>query len=76
MPTILLYTEAAMKRRRYKNTSTLKDRLTAYSDVLRDRAARLEPGPEQDEIIDKVRQAEVAGAFNEWVSSTGRKPPR
>jgi len=36
-----------MRRRRFKQTTTLAERLTQQADRLRDRAGSLSPGPEQ-----------------------------
>ena len=49
-----------MKRRRFKQTTSLAERLTQQADRLRERAVSLSPGSEQTLLWRKVRQAETA----------------
>jgi hypothetical protein len=63
------------KRRRFKQTTTLAERLTAQAGRLRNQAKSLPPGSEQTELWHKVRQAETALRFNQWLSSPEVAPP-
>ena len=49
-----------MQRRRFKNTLTFPDRLAKEAERLRQEAETKHPGPEQDELLTKARQAETA----------------
>jgi len=54
---------------------TLSDRLTQFARRGRDQAERLQPGKDRDDLLQKVRQAEVAIHINQWVSSPGLRAP-
>jgi hypothetical protein len=63
------------KRRRFKQTTTLAERLTAQAGRLRSQARRLPPGTEQIELLRKIRQAEAALRIEEWLASRESRPP-
>jgi hypothetical protein len=63
------------KRRRFKQTTTLAERLTAQAGRLRNQARSLPPGSEQTELWHKVRQAETALRVNQWLLSSEAPPP-
>jgi hypothetical protein len=68
--------EAVIKRRRrFKQTGTLKDRLTEWAEGLRNRAQQLEPGPQREDLLKKARQAETRAHLGDWANSPGLKPP-
>jgi hypothetical protein len=67
--------EIMMKRRRFKQTTTLAERLTQQADRLRKRAGSLSPGPEQTLLWRKVRQAETALRIEAWLVAPGDHPP-
>jgi len=46
----------------------LRDRLTSFAKVTRERAASLPPGNERDELLMKARQADTA--CKDWASSS------
>jgi hypothetical protein len=46
------------KRRRFKQTESLQDRLTALAKDARAEAAELPPGTERDDLLRKARQAD------------------
>jgi len=64
-----------MKRRRFKQTTTLAERLTQQADRLRERAGRLSSGPEQTLLWRKARQAETALRIDAWLGAPGDHPP-
>jgi hypothetical protein len=64
------------KRRRFKQTESLQDRLRIFADDVRARAAALPPGAERDALLKKARQADTASHLNEWVNSTGLQSPK
>jgi hypothetical protein len=63
------------KRRRFKQTTSLGERLAQEASRLRDRASALSPGPEQTQLWRKVQQAETALRIDEWLASPGESPP-
>ncbi len=64
-----------MQRRRFKQETTLQDRIIEWAKGVRLQAARLPPGPERDELLKKVRQAETAIHLGDWANSPGLQPP-
>ena len=65
-----------MERRRFKQSLPLKERLATFADDMRQKAARLEPGAEQDECLRKARQADTASHLDDWANSPGLQPPK
>ena len=63
------------KRRRFKQKLLLVDRLVAWANELREKAASLPPGLERDELLRKARQADTASHLEGWVTSPGLQPP-
>jgi hypothetical protein len=63
-------------RRRFKQTTSLKDRLASFADEVREKARQLRPGPEQDALLKKARQADTASDLDEWANSPGLQPPK
>lgn len=59
----------AKSRRRFKQTSSLKDRLEAWARAMRDEAASMRPGPERDALLQKAGQAESAVRIDAWISA-------
>lgn len=64
-----------MERRRFKQTTSLDQRLEEQAKRLRQEARGIPPGIERDRLIRRARQAEVAMHMNEWLSSPGLQPP-
>ncbi|MBV9565498.1 MAG: hypothetical protein JOY90_34360 [Bradyrhizobium sp.] len=64
-----------MKRRRFRQTTTLAQRLTEEANRLRERARGLSPGPEQAMLWRKARQAETALRIDAWLASSASAPP-
>ena len=64
-----------LKRRRFKQSQSLEERLAAEAKELREVAATLPPGPTRDAVLRKARQDETALHMTEWLRSTGLKPP-
>jgi len=60
-----------MQRRRVKQTVSLKDRLASFAEQLKAEAIKLRPGPEQDALLKRARQADTASHIDEWVNSPG-----
>jgi hypothetical protein len=64
-----------MQRRRFKQTRSLKERLSEEAKRLRTEAKLLPPGAARDELIRRARQAETGSHMCEWLSSPGLQPP-
>jgi hypothetical protein len=64
-----------LKRRRFKHPSSLKERLFLFAKEMREKAAQLQPGPEQDDVLRRARQADTASHLDEWANSPGLQPP-
>lgn len=64
-----------MQRRRFKQTTSLDQRLEEQAKRLRQEARGYPPGVELDRLIRRARQAEVAAHMSEWLSSPGLQPP-
>ena len=64
-----------MKRRRFKQSTPLKDRLAAWAEDVREQAEQLPPGPERDALLKKLSQAETASHLDDWAASPGLQPP-
>jgi len=63
------------KRRRFKHTSSLVERLAEEAKRLRAEAKLLPAGAVRDNVLRKLRQAETASHLTEWLNSPGLKPP-
>ncbi|MCK1279453.1 MULTISPECIES: hypothetical protein [unclassified Bradyrhizobium] len=63
------------QRRRFKQTSSLEDRLAKEAKRLREEAKALPPGLERDLILRKARQAETGSHISDWLASPGLQPP-
>jgi hypothetical protein len=64
------------ERRRFKQTTSLKERLISFAREVRDKAAALQPGAEQDDLLRRARQADTVSNIDEWVNSPGLQPPK
>jgi hypothetical protein len=63
-------------RRRFKQQTSLQDRLATFAKLARERASLLQPGAERDELLRKARRADTAAHLNEWTNSPGLQPPK
>ena len=64
-----------LKRRRFKQSISLQDRLAAFAKDARDHAAALPAGPERDDLLKRARQADTASQIDEWANSAGLQAP-
>jgi hypothetical protein len=65
-----------MQRRRFKQTVSLKDRLASFAEEIREKASRLRPGPERDDLLKRASRADTASHIDEWANSPGLQPPK
>lgn len=63
------------QRRRFKQTSSLEERLAKEAKRLREEAQALPPSLERDVILRKARQAETGSHMSEWLASPGLRRP-
>jgi hypothetical protein len=64
------------KRRPFKQTLSLEDRLTEEARRLREEAELLPHGPVRDAALRRARQAETGSHMTEWLRSPGLQPPK
>jgi hypothetical protein len=64
-----------MQRRRFKQTTTLEQRLIEEAGRLRKEARGTPPGIERERFLRRARQAETASHLSEWLSSRGSQSP-
>jgi hypothetical protein len=64
-----------IKRRRFKQEISLKERLAKDAQDCRERAVELPVGREREVLLRRARQADTAARINEWISSPGLQPP-
>ena len=57
------------KRRRFKQTVSLEERLAEEARRLREEAELLPHGPVRDAALRKARQAETASHMSDWLRS-------
>lgn len=63
------------KRRRFKQTLPLEERLAEDTEQLREQAKLLPPGNTLDQVLKRIRQNETAAHMSEWLNSPGLKSP-
>ena len=64
------------RRRRFKQTVPLEERLRVQASTDRERAETLPPGKERDELLIRARRADTASHLSEWLRSPGLQPPK
>lgn len=62
-----------LKRRHFKQTESLQDRLATFAKIMRERAKAMPPGSEKLAPLAKARDADRAIDMNRWVSLSERK---
>lgn len=65
-----------LRRRRFKQKLSLKDRLALFARAAREKASLLPPGAEKDELLLKARQSDTIAHLNNWLTSPGLRPPK
>ena len=65
-----------IKRRRFKQSDSLEDRLAAEAIRLREEAKAMKPGASREEALRKARQAETGAHMSEWLRSPGLQAPK
>ena len=57
-----------LKRRRFKQTLSLKDGLLHFAHETREKAEALPPRPARDQLLKKESQAETAAEKDGWIA--------
>lgn len=65
-----------MKRRRFMQTKSLKERLAEQAEADRERAKSLPQGREREELLRRARRADTASHLSEWLNSPGLRSPK
>ncbi|MBR0829608.1 hypothetical protein JQ596_29150 [Bradyrhizobium manausense] len=65
----------AERRRRFKQTRSLEERLADEVARLREQAELLPPGKLRDETLRKARLTETGAQLSEWLNAPGLQPP-
>jgi hypothetical protein len=63
------------KRRRFKQTTSLRQRLMQFIDDMRKQAECLPAGKEKEDLLNRISRADTAADIDEWVSSPGQQYP-
>jgi hypothetical protein len=64
-----------LKRRRFKQTKTLHERLADEAARLREEARALAPGRRRELLLRRARQDEMAMQIEAWLHSPGLRAP-
>jgi len=56
------------RRRRFKQASSLRERLAEWAKEIRGQAAHLPPGPNREALLKKARQADKASELDDWAN--------
>ena len=65
-----------LTRRRSKQSESLQDRLMKFAKEAREKASRLPPGSEREDMLRKARQADTASHVDDWVNSLELPSPK
>jgi hypothetical protein len=65
-----------VKRRRFKQSVPLHDRLAYFANEMRDKASLLPPGREKDDLLNRASRADTASQIDDWANSLGLQPPK
>jgi hypothetical protein len=66
---------AMSTRRRFKQVTSLKDRLLQEAENLRKQAAEMPHCALREDILRKARQAETGARMDDWLASPGLRSP-
>jgi hypothetical protein len=65
-----------LKRRRYIQTTSLKERLSAWAADVRAQAEQAKSDRERNDLLRRARQADTASHLDEWINSSGLQAPK
>jgi hypothetical protein len=64
-----------MERRRITHKASFQERLAQEAQRLQEQAKKLQPGEDQELILRRLRQVEIALNINGWLTSPGLRSP-
>lgn len=64
------------RRRLFKQTVPLEQRLASFAEHARVAAQGLPAGVERDDLLKRVRRADTAANIGKWINSAGLQPPK
>lgn len=64
------------KRRRFNQSTSLRDRIATWAQALRLKAATTSDPDERETLNKKVQQVETAMRLEEWANSPGLQRPK
>jgi hypothetical protein len=64
------------ERRRVHQAISLKERLAAFAQDVREKADLMPAGRERDDLLQRASRAETASHLDDWVNSPGLKAPK
>jgi hypothetical protein len=65
-----------MQRNRFKQTTSLQERLFAFAEKSREKASHLPPGLERHDLLEKAREADTTARLEDWIRSPCLQPPK
>jgi hypothetical protein len=63
-----------MQRSQSKQTEPLQDRIASFIREIREKASRLPPGKEKDDLLRRIRLADTASDLSDWFNSPRLQP--
>jgi hypothetical protein len=66
---------AVIRRKRIRHKASFRERLLKSAREAREAAELLPPGKARDQLLCKARDSETAANIDEWISSSGLRPP-
>jgi hypothetical protein len=64
------------KRRRFKQTKSLRDRLSKFLADARGKVSSLPPGRERAKLLENLEQTEIAVQIDAWANSARLQRPK
>jgi hypothetical protein len=64
------------RRRRFKQTTSLRDRLASFAEEIREKARLMPPCREREELLKRANRADTASHLDDWANSPGLQPPK
>lgn len=68
--------KAKKRRQRFKQETSLSDRLLKLAANARHEAARLPFGSQRDHLLRKAKQAEIGASLDQWLSLPRKQAPQ
>ena len=59
----------------FERPSTLAEHIADDTKLLRERAKKLKPGSDLDEVLNRIRLNQTTAHLSQWLTSRGLRPP-